>query len=130
MANVPALPRSLQGCRIEDLDGSSGAETLFLKSRDISDEDCEVLAGMLAKNSSARQLFLGYNSFGDAGTKSLCGALAANTSCRLELLGLRHCRLRDGAAEALAELLKVSTTLTDVSTIHLIRCFYFLVSLL
>ena len=42
----------------------------------------------------------GYNDFGDAGTKAMCEALAANPECRIQLLGLRHCRLGDGAADS------------------------------
>mmetsp|Transcript_150532 Transcript_150532/g.273989 ORF Transcript_150532/g.273989 Transcript_150532/m.273989 type:complete len:168 (+) Transcript_150532:37-540(+) len=109
-----ALPSSLAGISTADLDGSSGKQTLFLKSRSISDTDCQDLAPLLSRNKALRQLYIGYNSFGDDGTKLLCDAFAAVEGGQLELLGLRHCNLGDGAAEALAALLKTNGTIVEI----------------
>mmetsp|Transcript_89001 Transcript_89001/g.287820 ORF Transcript_89001/g.287820 Transcript_89001/m.287820 type:complete len:173 (-) Transcript_89001:83-601(-) len=91
--------------------------TLFLKSRGLDDADVVALAPHLAQNGALRELYLGFNSFGDEGAKALCEALGTAAEAagqRLTLLGLRHCRLGDGAAEAVAELLRRAPSLDDV----------------
>jgi len=93
------------------------SSTLFLKSRQLNDEDCAAIAPHLAKNRSLRELYIGYNAFGDEGARTLCEALAqasVDAGQRLTLVGLRRCRLGDGAAEAVAELLRKSPSLVEV----------------
>merc|ERR1712154_106026 len=104
------LPPSLSGVSVAQL---SSQRTLHLKSRGISDADCAAIAPALAQNTALQQLYIGYNSFGDEGARHLCQAFASQEDSRLELLGLRHCRLGDDGASAVAELLKTSRTLTD-----------------
>merc|ERR1740129_1796303 len=106
MAGDAALPASLRGVTASNLTGDN---CLMLKSRSISDADCAVMAPHLKENKALRQLYIGYNSFGDEGAQHLCEG-----GGQLDLLGLRHCQLGDGAAAAVAELLRKSKTLTEV----------------
>lgn len=90
------------------------SRVLFLKSRQITDSDCAAISPLLKQNKALNQLFIGYNDFGDEGARHLCEALAAIEGGALELVGFRHCRLGDGAAQAVAELIKSSKTIVEV----------------
>eukprot|EP00434_Breviolum_minutum_P045953 symbB.v1.2.041321.t2/scaffold8053.1/size7985/2 len=89
------------------------SQVLFLKSRQITDLD-SAIAPCLKQNASLRQLFIGYNEFGDEGARHLCEALAAVEGGVLELVGFRHCKLGDGAAQAVADFIKSSKTIAEV----------------
>mmetsp|Transcript_96949 Transcript_96949/g.269838 ORF Transcript_96949/g.269838 Transcript_96949/m.269838 type:complete len:167 (-) Transcript_96949:394-894(-) len=109
-----SLSSRLAGVTEKQLAESS---TLFLKSRQLNDEDCAAIAPHLAKNRSLREIYIGFNAFGDEGARHLCEALAqaaSDVGQQLSLLGLRRCRLGDGAAEAVAELLRKSPSLVEV----------------
>eukprot|EP00913_Durusdinium_trenchii_P031033 g29065.t1 len=67
----------------------------------ITDADCAAIAPYLKKNTNLRQLFIGYNDFSDEGARHLCEALSGIEGGSLELVGFRHCKLGNGAADAL-----------------------------
>mmetsp|Transcript_21988 Transcript_21988/g.41406 ORF Transcript_21988/g.41406 Transcript_21988/m.41406 type:complete len:171 (-) Transcript_21988:23-535(-) len=109
--NTTPLPASLSGITVQEL---QSAPVLFLKNRGISDSDCAALAPHLSRNKALRHLYIGYNDFGDEGAKHLCLALAEIDGGCLELVGMRHCRLGDGSAEFVANLIKRSRTLLEI----------------
>uniref|UniRef100_A0A2K6CG67 NLR family pyrin domain containing 9 n=1 Tax=Macaca nemestrina TaxID=9545 RepID=A0A2K6CG67_MACNE len=86
-------------------------EELILGKCDISSEDCEDVASVLACNSTLKHLSLVENSLRDEGMMLLCEALK-HPHCALETLMLMYCCLTCVSCDSISQVLSCSKSLS------------------
>ncbi|XP_040922486.1 NLR family CARD domain-containing protein 3-like isoform X2 [Toxotes jaculatrix] len=98
---------------VERLSGGGGLssklETLRLRSCNLTEEGCKVLASFISSEScQLKVLDLTDNDFHDDGVRTLCGGLKS-THCKLEILLLALCRVTEEGCKSLASVLSSSS---------------------
>ncbi|KAJ8245718.1 hypothetical protein GJAV_G00273750 [Gymnothorax javanicus] len=81
----------------------------ILRSCELTEDSCEIVASALQINSPLRDLDLSNNDLGDSGVKLLCVALMS-PNCELQRLGLKGCNLTKESCEILASVLQSSNS--------------------
>ena len=89
---------------------------LDLSRNAVGPEGAKAIADALRVNAPLTLLNLGGNKVGDDGATAIAQAVKSNTTCKLAELGLNNNGIGTAGAEALADMLSVSASLTTVNT--------------